>query len=786
MKKPRPYQAECIEMLDLARKIEMDKALIVMASGLGKTLTSAFDIADYLNESEERRRVLFLCHNNEILDGAKREYKSIFGDEFSYGLFSGIEKTAHKVDFLFASFQTMKHWLKTFDKHEFDYIVVDEAHHAQARSYKRVIKYFKPKFLLGMTATPKRLDGLDISELFGETVYEKDLPAAIRDGLLSDVDYRLLLDDIEKIFEYLDRDDVTIAELNRNVFIPKRDEEIVRIINEKLAERENPKTIVFCPSINYANIMMEMLDGAVAVHSEIPQQECLQRILDFRHGKVPTIVSVDQLNEGVDIPDADVIVFLRSTVSPVVFYQQLGRGLRKVPGKKSVLVLDFVANCERIEMIENLRIAVAEAAHTGRSRKRNEGLRLNIATPKFRESYRDIVESIERARSKDRHNYTDEDLLDYLRDLYTKLGRTPVSSDIKSDPNGPSTYAFWVHFGGVPNAVQLAGIPAYEPGYSREYLLGFVKQLGKMLGRAPLIGELKLIPNAPTPKTYRESIGPWDEVLVMAGFEPPKKEWTRDELIQVLRDICARNGGRCPTHKDVMEAEDAPSIDTFENEFGGNFGMALIAAGFTSGKGIRFANNGKHSYGREKLLQFLRDKAKSLGRTPSQKDVDDDPNMPSLSAYKKNFGTYGNAVTAAGLKFEENHGDYYTDEQLAKDFRDKTISLGRIPSKKEVDDDPNMAGSTTYRSHFGPWKNIIKAAGVENYRQRKKAHELKFTKEELLDGLCEFYRKNGRWPLTKDMNSKNELHTCDTYIKYFGSSSAAIDAAKQYLGNKEE
>ena len=769
MKKPKPYQAECVNALVETHKSGNDRALIVMASGLGKTLTSAFSIREFIAMCHENSRVLFLCHNNEILGKAKTEYRSVFGEEYSYGSYTGIEKTSRRVNFLFASFQTMKLHLKDFAPDEFDYVIVDEAHHGQAITFKKVISYFKPRFLLGMTATPKRLDGLDISEIFGGTVYEKDLPQAIKEHLLATVDYRLLLDDIEDIFKYLGRDDVTIAELNRNIFVPKRDEEIIRIINEKIAEKEHHKTIIFCTSINHADVMAGLIDGAAVVHSELSQSVCHERIAAFRNGRIQTIVSVDQLNEGVDIPDADVIVFLRSTVSPTVFYQQLGRGLRKTSSKKSVLILDFVANCERIEMIENLHRAIVPKTTKGGGKDSYERFSLDISTQKFREMKMDIMHLIESARANDRLSYSKEFIIQQIQGLAKELGRAPTSIDLEeSDEYHLEHNTISRYFGTFNNAVIAAGFaPNRMVNYTREELISKLKELYARLGRIPLCNDLVAFSDMPSISTYRNKFGSFANALYLAGItdEEPEMErrvrrYTTEELIELLQTL-GKTLGHPPKAKDFEDAPDTPGVAVLYNRFG-TFSNALSMAGYELPE--------KHSYTKAELIEILKDISIRKGKVPSRKDIGNE-HGPSVKQFIKAFGSWPNALREAGFSPDGKYTNSYTDAELIEKLQSKARSLGRTPGIRDMNADSDMPSAPTYEQHFGTYGNAIKAAGLKPTRIRS------YTEDELVLQLQTLAEKLGRTPTTKEVDADHDTAAPVTFTKYFGSWQNALQAA---------
>lgn len=362
----RPGQAEALAAIETAREGGADRGYVNMATGLGKTYVAAHDVARFRAENPDAR-VLYMCHNTDILRQARNTFSDALGTTSHGNFFGGTYEDQE--DIVYATFQSMNRKLgggkvhEAFDEQEFDYIVVDESHHGPAETYRQVIEHFKPRFMLGLTATPDRQDQQDIREIFGEELHTELLEDAIAKGHLARPNYRVLTDHVRKLKEIeTDLGKVSLSQLNREIFVRRRDGEIADLVAEHLYERENPRTIVFCNSINQAEHMAELLPGDVGtLHSKLPKNLQEERLSDFKAGKLDMLVTVDKLNEGVDVPEANVVVFLRSTESRTVWLQQLGRGLRKTDGKEEVLVLDFAASWERIQDIQNLRNRVGVA-----------------------------------------------------------------------------------------------------------------------------------------------------------------------------------------------------------------------------------------------------------------------------------------------------------------------------------------------------------------------------------------------------------------------------------------
>ena len=337
---PHSIQRQALEALEETRQEGYSAGLVVLATGLGKTWLSAFD-----SDRPEFRRVLFVAHREEILNQAINNFRRVRPNA-SIGRMDASQRDLN-TDLLFASVQTLgriEH-LRTFAPTAFDYIVVDEFHHAAAATYRRIIDYFQPKFLLGLTATPERMDGGDLLALCQENlVFEASVPDGVSAGLLCAFQYWGVPDvvDYANIPWRNARFDPT--ELTAAVATDARAQNALEQFRKHGARR----CIAFCCSQRHANFMAEFFNArglrTVAVHAgneSAPRTTSLQQLAS---GELDVIFSVDMFNEGVDVPNIDTVMMLRPTESTVIWMQQFGRGLRKAPDKPYLKVIDYIGN----------------------------------------------------------------------------------------------------------------------------------------------------------------------------------------------------------------------------------------------------------------------------------------------------------------------------------------------------------------------------------------------------------------------------------------------------------
>ncbi|MBQ8305056.1 MAG: DEAD/DEAH box helicase family protein [Blautia sp.] len=344
---PRGAQIEALCALENARAEGAVKGLVQAATGVGKTYLAAFDSRRY-------ERVLFVAHREEILKQAAVSFQNVRGSE-EYGFFDGKTKCTDK-PVIFASVATLGNTQylneRYFPSDYFQYIVVDEFHHAVTDQYKRIVAYFKPEFLLGLTATPERMDGRSIYEICDYNVpYEISLKEAINKGMLVPFHYYGIYDDTDYSSLHVVRGRYDEKELNETYIGNVHRHEMIYKYYCKYGSK---RALGFCCSREHAEEMAKDFTGrgipAAAVYSGEQGEYAQERscaIRKLEEGTIKVIFSVDMFNEGVDIVSLDMVMFLRPTESPVVFLQQLGRGLRTFPGKRYLNVLDFIGNYEK-------------------------------------------------------------------------------------------------------------------------------------------------------------------------------------------------------------------------------------------------------------------------------------------------------------------------------------------------------------------------------------------------------------------------------------------------------
>ncbi|WP_096200018.1 DEAD/DEAH box helicase family protein [Bacillus sp. FJAT-45350] len=341
---PRHSQNEALESLNTVVEEGYDKAMVVMATGLGKTYLAGFF-------AEKYKRVLFVAHREEILNQAKKSFQHIMSTR-TFGIYSGTEKEGD-ADCVFASIFTLanKQHLQTFDEDSFDLIVIDEFHHAAAKTYQRVLDYFKPSFLLGITATPDRMDGKDVYGICdGNVAYQLHFIEAIQRQWLAPFHYIGVYDDtdyskITWLGSRYDEEELLAVQLQ---------EVTAKKVFDAWKEHKQTRTLAFCSSIKQAtflaNYFKENGVKATSLHSNGSEYGRENAIKMIESGQLEIIFTVNLFNEGTDIPSLDTLLFVRPTESLTIFTQQVGRGLRLFQGKDHCQIIDLIGNYRNADL----------------------------------------------------------------------------------------------------------------------------------------------------------------------------------------------------------------------------------------------------------------------------------------------------------------------------------------------------------------------------------------------------------------------------------------------------
>ncbi|MBS4058869.1 MAG: DUF3427 domain-containing protein [Bacteroidetes bacterium] len=347
---PNSMQVEALKNLKRLRNENKNKALIISATGTGKTYLSAFDAKEF-----NPKKLLFVVHRLTIAKDALNTFRKVFGSDKTMGLYSGNRRELD-CDFVFSTIQTVSKsgHLNSFSKNHFDYIIIDETHRSGADSYLRLIDYFQPKFLLGMTATPERTDGNDIFKLFDHNIaYEIRLNRAMEEDMLSSFHYYGVTD------LYIDNIEIDSATDFNRLISNERIERIIEQANFYGSDNGITRGLIFCSRKNEALELSDLFNKrgykTIALTGDSTEDERAHSIekleSDNLKEKLDYIFTVDIFNEGIDIPKINQIIMLRPTESAIIFIQQLGRGLRKVDGKSYLTVIDFIGNYENNYLI---------------------------------------------------------------------------------------------------------------------------------------------------------------------------------------------------------------------------------------------------------------------------------------------------------------------------------------------------------------------------------------------------------------------------------------------------
>lgn len=352
--KPNQMQLEFIKNLRELIESGSKKALLISATGTGKTYASAFALRD-----SNPKHALFIVHREQIASQALKSFQKVFGNTLNMGVISGTQKDK-EASYIFGTIQMMSKpdVFKQYSPEHFEFIIIDEVHRAGAESYQRIMNYFKPKFWLGMTASPERLDGFNIFELFDNNIaYEIRLKQAMEENLLCPFHY-FGITDLQINGEVISNDE-NLKKFNEVLTSEERVNYIIEKANYFGFSGERVKGLIFCSRKEEGKLLSDVFNNRgfktlflSGDDSQEKRESAIKRLVsDECDDYLDYILTVDIFNEGVDIPDVNQVIMLRPTQSPIIFVQQLGRGLRKAPGKEYTVILDFIGNYKNNFMI---------------------------------------------------------------------------------------------------------------------------------------------------------------------------------------------------------------------------------------------------------------------------------------------------------------------------------------------------------------------------------------------------------------------------------------------------
>jgi superfamily II DNA or RNA helicase len=339
----KEHQQEAIDSLREMRKKGETIALLCHATGTGKTITAVSDAKAI------GKRTLFIAHTKELVNKAKETFETAWG-EVSAGVYMGEEKQKD-THVVCASIQSISQNIEAFKPEDFGYIVIDEAHHGAAESYKKILGYFKPEFILGLTATPERADGEEILDLFKNVAHKLDLQTAVELGELVPIRCIRVKTNVDLSAVRINGIKYNSQDLESKLFVPERNKLIVNTYLELVKDK---KTVVFCASVYHAEIIAELFKEvgikAAAVSGTTKSKLRDKLLKDYEYGDINVLCACDLLNEGWDSPRTEVLFMARPTMSKTIYMQQLGRGTRTCEGKDYLMVFDFIDNANLFNM----------------------------------------------------------------------------------------------------------------------------------------------------------------------------------------------------------------------------------------------------------------------------------------------------------------------------------------------------------------------------------------------------------------------------------------------------
>ncbi len=362
-KELRPYQQVALDACerDIA---DRSKTLLYLATGLGKTVVAGRVLDNYLRRNPGAK-VLILAHTTDLIEQLQRAMWTEVPKSIPTQLIDSNNKPNDLSGITISTNKSIVPYLE--NGYLPDFVFVDECHHVGGdNTYTTILDMLESSALIGVTATPWRSDKFSIEAVFGSVSYKCGIEEGMKEGYLSPVRYKLFCDNIDwGIVPSISDNSYSIKQLNKKLFLPVRDESIVDELLDSWHSISDPKCILFCQSIQHAKCIHKLVvkhdiwRKSKLLHSDMNLQERRMSLIEFRDQDCPMLIAVDILNEGIDVPDVNLVCFARVTHSRKIFVQQLGRGLRVAENKSEVVVLDFAADTRRVAAISNLSGAVS-------------------------------------------------------------------------------------------------------------------------------------------------------------------------------------------------------------------------------------------------------------------------------------------------------------------------------------------------------------------------------------------------------------------------------------------
>lgn len=534
---PNTMQVQAVKSLARLREEHQKKALLISATGTGKTYLSAFDVRNFRPE-----KMLFLVHREQILKQAVESFRDVLGGSINAGLLSGNSQD-YDADYLFSTVQTMS---KTETMHRyppdyFNYIIIDETHKAGAQSYQKIMGYFTPDFMLGMTASPERTDGYDIFQLFDHNIaYEIRLQQAMEEDLLCpfhyfgvtelSIDGEMIDDNTE--FRYLASEERAEHVLEKAEFYGHSGERVKGLV---FCSR-NTEAAELSAIFNKKGYRTCALSGA---DSQEERESAIERLeQDSRENGLDYIFTVDIFNEGVDIPEVNQVIMLRPTQSAIIFVQQLGRGLRKAPGKEYLVVIDFIGNYQKNFLIP---IALSGDRTYNKDTIRKYVAEGNRIIPGCSTVHFDEITRKQIYASIDSANFNDIRLIkESYQQLKNKLGRIPGMKEF--DEYGEMDMMRIIDNNSLGSYYKF--LVKYEKEYTirlTEVQEKFVEYISKKFASGKRVHELELLNQA---LRYKTGIFARLKKRLEEEYKISVSDKTRDNIKNIMTNEFVSGSGR--------------------------------------------------------------------------------------------------------------------------------------------------------------------------------------------------------------------------------------------------